>query len=71
MGRVTESQGICDFTDIPIFVQMTGHIGIAMNLGMTDVQLLHLLAIVEQKTGKTAADTGRKVLWEIIAGRKK
>ena len=52
MGRVTESQGICDFTDVSIFVRMTGYIGIVLNLGMKEAQLLHLLAIVEQKQEK-------------------
>ena len=50
---------------------MMGHMGIALNLGMTEAQLLHLLAIVETKTGKSEADKGRKVLSEVVASRKK
>jgi 4-carboxymuconolactone decarboxylase len=45
---------------------MKGHMGIALNLGMTEAQLLHLLAIIEANTGKAAADKGRKVLSEVI-----
>lgn len=50
---------------------MMGHMGIALHLGMTEAQLLHLLAIVETKTGKSEADKGRKVLSEVVASRKK
>ena len=50
---------------------MMGHIGIALNLGLTETQLQHLLAIVESNTGKMEADKGRKVLSEAIASRKK
>ena len=50
---------------------MKGHIGIALNLGMTEAQLLHLLAIVETNTGHAEADKGRQVLQEVLASRKK
>lgn len=50
---------------------MLGHMGIALNLGVTEAQLLHLLAIVETNTGKVEADTGRKVLSQAMASRKK
>jgi 4-carboxymuconolactone decarboxylase len=44
-----------------------GHIGIALNLGVTEAQLRHLLALVEINTGKQEADSGRKVLLEAIS----
>ena len=50
---------------------MKGHMGIALNLGMTEAQLLHLLAIVETTTGKVEADQGRKVLSEAMELRGK
>lgn len=50
---------------------MKSHMGIALHLGVTEAQLLHLLAIVETNTGKEAADKGRKVLSEVVALRKK
>ena len=50
---------------------MMGHMGIALHLGVTEAQLLHLLAIVETNTGKMEADKGRKVLSEVMGLRKK
>ncbi len=50
---------------------MMGHMGIALNLGMTEAQLQHLLAIVETNTGKVEADKGRKVLSQAVGLRKK
>ncbi|MCC6413802.1 MAG: carboxymuconolactone decarboxylase family protein [Saprospiraceae bacterium] len=50
---------------------MKSHMNIALNLGMTEAQLQHLLAIVETTTGKVEADKGRKVLAEVVAARKK
>lgn len=50
---------------------MMSHMSIALKLGVTEVQLLHLLAIIEQKTGKAEADRGRKVLSDAMALRKK
>ena len=50
---------------------MKGHMGIALNLGMTETQLRHLLAIVETNIGKVEADKGRKVLSEVMASSKK
>lgn len=50
---------------------LMGHIGIALNLGMSESQLQHLLAIVETNTGKQAADDGRKVLLEVLDSKKK
>lgn len=50
---------------------MIGHMSIALNLGVTEAQLLHLLAIIEINTGKAESDTGRKVLSEAVASRKK
>lgn len=50
---------------------LKGHLGIALNLGMTEAQLQHLLAIIETNTGKQEADEGRKALLEVIASAKK
>ena len=50
---------------------MKSHMGIALHLGVTEAQLLHLLAIVETNTGKMEADKGRKVLSEVMGLRKK
>ena len=50
---------------------MKSHMGSALHLGVTEAQLLHLLAIVETNTGKMEADKGRKVLSEAVALRKK
>lgn len=50
---------------------MKSHINIAFNLGMTETQLQHLLAIVETSIGKAEADRGREVLSEIMYTRKK
>lgn len=50
---------------------MMGHMGIALHLGVTEAQLLHLLAIVEANSGKTEAEKGRKVLSGAVAAEKK
>jgi 4-carboxymuconolactone decarboxylase len=50
---------------------MQSHLGIALNLGMTEAQLQHLLAIVERNTGKAQADRGRKVLAGVLEQKKK
>lgn len=50
---------------------MKGHMGIALNLGMTEAQLRHLLAIVETNIGKEEADKGRQVLSEVMGAREK
>ncbi|MBP6826099.1 MAG: hypothetical protein KA165_06045, partial [Saprospiraceae bacterium] len=50
---------------------MMGHIGIALNLGLVEAQLQHLLAIVESNTGRMEAERGRMVLSEALKLRKK
>lgn len=50
---------------------LKGHISIALNLGVTEAQLLHLFAIIEMNTGEQGADSGRKVLREVIGPIKK
>jgi alkylhydroperoxidase/carboxymuconolactone decarboxylase family protein YurZ len=45
---------------------MKSHMGIALHLGITKGQLLHLLSIVESTTGKMEADKGRSVLSEVM-----
>ncbi|WP_227006378.1 carboxymuconolactone decarboxylase family protein [Rufibacter latericius] len=50
---------------------MQSHMGIAMNLGMSESQLRHLLSIVESNVGKKEAESGRKVLSALVASRKK
>ncbi|WP_206684004.1 carboxymuconolactone decarboxylase family protein [Pontibacter beigongshangensis] len=50
---------------------MQSHMGIAMNLGMNESQLRHLLTLVETNVGKKEAESGRKVLNTLLASRKK
>jgi alkylhydroperoxidase/carboxymuconolactone decarboxylase family protein YurZ len=50
---------------------LLGHMGIALNLGISEAQLRHLLAIVEDRIGKSEADKGRDVLMEAVTLRKK
>jgi 4-carboxymuconolactone decarboxylase len=49
---------------------LKGHISIALNLGVTEAQLLHLFAMIEINTGKQGADSGRKVLGEVLGAGK-
>lgn len=48
-----------------------GHMDIALNLGMSEAQLQHLLAIVEKNSGKAEADASGKVLSEVLELREK
>ena len=50
---------------------LKGHIGIALHLGFTEAQLMHLLAIVESTTGMKEAENGRKALSEVMEPAKK
>jgi len=50
---------------------MKSHMGIALNLGMTEAQLNDLLSIIEAKIGLKEADAGRKGLAEVMVSRKK
>jgi alkylhydroperoxidase/carboxymuconolactone decarboxylase family protein YurZ len=46
------------------------HIGGALNVGVTTQQLLALLDLIEGEIGTDEADTGRKVLDEVLLARK-
>lgn len=50
---------------------LKGHIGIALNIGMTEAQLNDLLSIIETNIGVNEANTGRKGLAEVMESRKK
>lgn len=50
---------------------LKGHIGIALHLGFTEAQLVHLFAIVESTTGMKEAENGRKALSEVMEPVKK
>ena len=49
---------------------LKNHIGIALHLGMTEAQMSDLLSIVEANIGAKEAEAGRKVLAEVVMGRK-
>lgn len=49
---------------------LKNHLGIALHLGMTVGQMNDLLSIVEAKVGAMEAEGGRKVLAEVVSGRK-
>jgi 4-carboxymuconolactone decarboxylase len=49
---------------------LKSHLGIALHLGMTEAQLQHLIAMVEANVGKAEADQGRKILSEVVAGKR-
>lgn len=50
--------------------QLSGHIGICLNLGFTAQQLRQVLYLIEIKIGKKEADAGKQVLKKILASRK-
>lgn len=50
--------------------QLAGHIGICLNLGFTEQELLQVLSLIEAKIGKKEADTGRQILVKALAARK-
>ena len=41
---------------------MQGHFRIALNLGITEADLIRMLALIEERIGKEEADAGRRVL---------
>lgn len=45
---------------------LKNHLRIALNLGITEAQLLDLLTIIASNTGKAEAENGRKILLEVI-----
>ncbi len=49
---------------------LRSHMGIALNLGMTENQLKEMITLVERKVGKQEAEAGRHALQEIVKSRK-
>lgn len=49
---------------------LRGHMGIAMNIGITEDALRQLLSVIENNIGKNEADIGREVLSQIMNSRK-
>ena len=49
---------------------MRSHMGIALNLGLTENQLLGLLSLTEAKVGKKEAESGRAVLKALLNEKK-
>jgi 4-carboxymuconolactone decarboxylase len=50
--------------------QLAGHIGICLNLGISEQQLRQLLSIIEQRIGKSQAEEGRQVLNRVTGPKK-
>lgn len=50
---------------------LKGHLGIALNLGLTESQLDHLFEIIALTTEKQVADRGKEVFSEILEQKKK
>lgn len=50
---------------------LRGHLGIALHIGFTELQLNEVLSIIESHIGKKEADEGRKVLSEAVNARKR
>jgi hypothetical protein len=50
---------------------LKGHLGIALNIGMTEAQLKDLFSVIEANIGVKEADAGRRVLSEVMEARKK
>lgn len=49
---------------------LKSHMGIALNIGITQNQLSETISLVEAKVGKKEADAGRKVLQDLLKERK-
>jgi 4-carboxymuconolactone decarboxylase len=49
--------------------QLSGHIGICLNLGFTAQQLRQVLYLIEIRIGKKEADAGKQVLDKVLASR--
>ena len=43
-----------------------GHMRIALNIGISEIQLNELLSVIDLEIGKTKAESGRKILTEIV-----
>jgi 4-carboxymuconolactone decarboxylase len=50
--------------------QLQGHMGIALNTGITETQMEEMLVIIETKVGKQQADAGRSILSKVLAARR-
>ena len=50
--------------------QLQGHMGIAMNTGITETQVGEMLEIIEKEVGKEQADASRSVLSKVVAARR-
>ncbi len=48
---------------------MQGHMGIGLNVGLSEAGLKQILSIIESNVGKKEADAGRKVLSAVMAAR--
>ncbi len=46
-----------------------GHMGIALNIGITEAQLEQLLSLIEENVGKAEAEAGRQVLSQVMSSR--
>ncbi len=47
-----------------------GHMGIALNIGITETQLEQLLSLIEEHVGQAQAEAGRQVLSQAMSSRK-
>ena len=47
-----------------------GHMGIALNIGITETQLEQLLSLIEENVGQAEAEAGRQVLSQVMSSRK-
>ena len=50
--------------------QLQFHLGASMNLGLTEVQLKHFIAVIGHKIGKQQAETAATVLEKILLARR-
>lgn len=46
--------------------QLKSHLGIGLNIGLTESQLGQFFSVIEESVGKSEADAGRKVLAEVV-----
>lgn len=53
-----------------VTAQLQAHIGIAMNTGLTEVQLSDAFRIIDQTIGKTKGDIARATIVKVLASRK-
>jgi alkylhydroperoxidase/carboxymuconolactone decarboxylase family protein YurZ/quercetin dioxygenase-like cupin family protein len=70
-------RGILDYKDREIATvsalaalgvpQLQGHIGIALRVGVTEIQMKNIISILETKTGKQEAENARNALSRVLA----